>query len=92
MQTLVNPGTGLVGGMAAGAAMGAAGGMRHIVMAIAKALKQQHPQAPDEMILQKAMEMAQKQGGQAGGMMPPMGGGLPEQIPLSQRIFNPDRL
>jgi hypothetical protein len=77
MQGMVNPGTGLAAGAAGGAALGAAGGMRHIIMTLARALKQQNPQVPDEMILQKAMEIAQKQGGQAGGMMPPMGGGMP---------------
>lgn len=71
MQGMVNPGTGLAAGAAGGAALGAAGGMRHIIMTLARALKQQNPQVPDEMILQKAMEIAQKQG----GGMPPGGPG-----------------
>lgn len=72
----LNPGTGLVAGLAGGAALGGANGLRKLVMGIAQALKQQHPQVPDEMILKKAMEMAQQQAGQqGGGMMPPMGGG-----------------
>lgn len=73
----LNPATGMLGGAALGAMGGAAGGLRHIVIKIAQALKQQHPQVPDEMILQKAMEFAQKQAGQsAGDLMPPSGGGM----------------
>lgn len=69
-------------GMTAGAGLGALAGaaipggfaVKRLVAGIAQALKRQHPEVPDEMILQKAMEMAQTQGDQAGGMTPPMGG------------------
>ena len=69
-------------GMTAGAGLGALAGaaipggfaVKRLVVGIAQALKRQHPEVPDEMILQKAMEMAQTQGDQAGGMTPPMGG------------------
>lgn len=69
MQGMVNPGTGLAAGMLGGAAMGGAGGLRHIVMTIARALKQQAPEMSDDAILQAAIKEAQKNYDEMGNML-----------------------
>lgn len=77
-----SPGVGMLGGAAGGAAAGGAMGARHIVMAIARALKQQHPDAPDELILQEAMKLAKQQGGgmPPGGAPPPRDPGMDQSL------------
>lgn len=49
-------------GGAMGAAFGARGLPREIVSAVARALKQAHPEIPDEQIIQQAMEIVQRRG------------------------------
>lgn len=72
------PPGGMPGAMPGAPPGGMPGGMQpqQMLMMIAMKLKQQNPNAPDEMILQKASEiLTQLTQGQQGG--PPPGGGMP---------------
>lgn len=58
----VGMGEGALAGGAMGAAIGARGLPRDIIASIARALKQRHPDVPDDQIIQHAMEIVQQRG------------------------------
>ena len=58
----VGMGEGALAGGAMGAAIGARRLPRDMLASIARALKQAHPDAPDDQIIQSAMEIIQRRG------------------------------